>query len=291
MGKNLVSILFLVISGLAVYLFMQRDDRTLREQVSGQEKQPRITLEEFTLHRYRNHTVLSTLTGRIGNFMDPNVLEMYGNLRGLRYDSPSREYFSAESATIYFESNGIVQLLNDSEISRAEIENNVNVGTQDKLLKTQYARYNTKKGMLRSDVPVTFVAPNSIFKGTSGFEYNIATEDVVLFGPIEEPFRVKAYRIFKILLLVGFLTPAYVSYSDIIENIDDLELDPDSKPKKKISPNQLSQRLSPPILKMTYRLRRQNRRKTTVSPGKKMPKNPLNSRVMDNRPTLELKVS
>ncbi len=185
MGKNVVSIAFILISGLAIYLFNMRDDKALREQVSIYDRKPRITLEDFTLHRYRDHRVLSTLTGRIANFMDPNLLEMYGNLRGLRYDTVNREYFSSESAAIYFASAGVMQLLQNSNIVRADIENDVKVGSQDKLLKTQYAQYFSQKNLLRSDVPVVFIAPDSILKGSSGFEYNLNTEDVVLFGPIE----------------------------------------------------------------------------------------------------------
>ena len=185
MGKNVISILFIGVSVVAIYLFTIREDKTLREQVSSSVKSPRVTLEEFTLHRYKNHQVLSTLTGRIAHFLDPNILEMYGNLRGLRYDSPNREYFSAETASIYFASNGIVQLLQNSEIHKAEVENSVNVGTQDKLLRTQYAQYQAKKDILTSDVPVTFMAPNSIFIGNAGFEYKLDTEDLVLFGPVE----------------------------------------------------------------------------------------------------------
>lgn len=185
MGKNIVTLIFLIISGLASYLFITRESEELREKVSVRTKKPRITLENFTLHRYRDHKIVSTLTGQMANFMDPNLLEMYGKLRGLRYDSANREYFSAESASIYFTSNGVVQLLSSSEIARADIENDVNVGSQDKLIKSQYAQYLADKDILRSDVPVVLIAPDSVLRGLKGFEYKIDSEDIELFGPIE----------------------------------------------------------------------------------------------------------
>ncbi|SME91349.1 LPS export ABC transporter periplasmic protein LptC [Pseudobacteriovorax antillogorgiicola] len=185
MGKNVVTVIFLVISSLALWVFLSREDRTLRDQVDPDAKQPRIILEEFTLYRYKKHEVQSTLTGRMAHFREPNILEVYGDIRGLRHNTEKREHFAAESATVYFNSNGIVQLMKNSEVKRCEVENNVQVGSRDSVIQTQYAQYFGAEQILRSDVPVQFTGPNSQFAGQGGFQYDIKTEDLDLIGPIE----------------------------------------------------------------------------------------------------------
>ena len=185
MGKNIITAIFVIISVLALFVFLNRDDTTLRDQVSGQEKQPRIILEEFTLYRYKKHEVQSTLTGRIAHFMEPNILEIYGDIRGLRHNSPKREHFAAESASVYFMSNGVVQLMKDSEIKRCEVENNVRVGSGDNVILTQYAQFLGKENILHSDVPVKFTGPGSQFNGKGGFHYDVASENLDLMGPIK----------------------------------------------------------------------------------------------------------
>lgn len=185
MGKNIIAVVFVVISGIALFVFKSRDDRTLKDQVTIKEKQPRIILEDFTLYRYNKHTVQSTLTGRIAHFMDPNILEVYGDIRGLRHNSSRREHFSAQSAAAYFYSTGVVQLMQNSKIQRCEVENNVRVGSGDNVILTQYAQYIGDSNVLRSDLPVQFNAPRSKFYGKGGFHYQVDTEELNLHGPIK----------------------------------------------------------------------------------------------------------
>ena len=185
MGKNVVAGAFVLLSLYAVFIFMQKDSARLRDQVSRSEKDPRVILEDFTLYRYRGHRVLSTLSGRIAHFIEPNSVEMYGSLRGLRYDTVNREYFSAESAAIYFVGTGMMQLMKGAEVERAEIDNNVKVGSAENLIETDYAQYLADRNRLRSDVPVVFTSPKSKLKGQTGFEYDLELETVELFGPME----------------------------------------------------------------------------------------------------------
>lgn len=185
MGKNVLAVIFLSISTYAVYVFMQKDSSRLKDQITSSEREPRVILEDFTMYRYRGHQVLSTITGRLGHFIEPNSVEMYGNLRGLRYDTENREYFSAESATVYFKASGMLQLMKGSEVERAEVDNNVRVGSSRNLIETDYVQYRAEKQTLRSDVPVVFTSPRSTLSGQSGFEYDILTEAAKLYGPME----------------------------------------------------------------------------------------------------------
>lgn len=185
MGKYIISGVFLVFCGVSLLVFFVRDDKLLKEQVNMSEKLPRIILEDFTLYKYREHSVKATFTGKIAHFRDPNILEVYGEIRGLKHNSEKREHISAESATVVFHANGIVQLLEESRVKTCEIENNVQVGSGNDVILTQYAQYSGDKNHLRSDVPVKFSNPTAQLKGKNGFVYDIETGDLELIGPIE----------------------------------------------------------------------------------------------------------
>ena len=185
LGKNIVAAIFIIISFVALVVFFSRDDRTLKDQVNLEDRKPRVILEGFTLYKYSGHEIQSTLTGKIAHFIDPNVLEVYGDIRGLRHNTEKREHFAAQSATAYFSSSGIVQLMQKSEIVRCEVENNVRVGFGDNLILTQYAQYLGKDKTLRSDLPVEFRAPQSRLHGKSGFDYRLEDEELDIHGPIK----------------------------------------------------------------------------------------------------------
>ncbi|NRA65784.1 MAG: LPS export ABC transporter periplasmic protein LptC [Pseudobacteriovorax sp.] len=185
MGKNIVSLIFVVLVCFSSYIFLQRDSSSLKDQVGKGEKDPRVVLENFTIYRYEGHTVLSTLTGKLAHFLEPNRLEMYGDIRGLRYDTENREYFSSESATVRFLSNGVMQLIDGSDLERAEVENNVIFGSKRSVIKTNYALYLAKDEALQSDVPVTFLSPSSVLYGKNGFEYDLVSEELSITGPMK----------------------------------------------------------------------------------------------------------
>ena len=185
MGKNTISVIFLVFSGVSLFVFFHRDNKILREKVDRAERLPRVILEDFTIYTYNEHEVQSTLTGKIAHFLDPNILEVYGDIRGLKHNSSKREHFSAESATVLFSAKGIVRLLEDSRIETCELENKVRVGSGDDVILTEYAKYFSKRNQLRSDVPVHYSNPTARLMGKNGFVYDIDRGDLDIIGPIK----------------------------------------------------------------------------------------------------------
>ena len=80
MGKNLLVVLFLLACFSSIGFFLAREDRRLRDKIKvDQQAQPLIILEDVTVYRYKNHKVISTISSKVGHFLEPNILEMHGN--------------------------------------------------------------------------------------------------------------------------------------------------------------------------------------------------------------------
>ena len=185
MGKNVVVFLFLLTCALAVYVLATRKIVAPIDSDPDAAKEPRVSLEEFTVYKYEGHKVTSTFSGKLAHFVDPNILEIYGSLRGLRHNSEKREYVSSESATVYFSASGISQLMDNAKIVEVELEDNVNVGVKFHRLLTEFAEYLPNQNLLQSELPVTLKGPNGDFEGKNGFLFHLQKEKVRIFGPIE----------------------------------------------------------------------------------------------------------
>ncbi|MFW7378322.1 MAG: hypothetical protein ACOH5I_05915 [Oligoflexus sp.] len=185
MGKYLLVASFLLTLALAVYVFLSRDDRSLREQVVQQAGRPRLTMEEFTVYRYRDHRVLSTLSAKMGQFLEPNILEIYGDIRGMRHDSEKREFVNAEGSSTQFRSRGVIQLMKEPDIIKTELENDVQFGFDETMVFTQFTEYLAEPGVLRSDVPVLVRSPQGFMHSQTGFNYDIEEELMELYGPLQ----------------------------------------------------------------------------------------------------------
>lgn len=186
MGKNSVVALFLFTVATAIYFYLGRESSApLEELEPGQKQVPRVQLEEFTIYKYDGHKALSTVSGKIASFLDPNTLDVMGNIQGQTLDSPHKEFFTAESARVTFAAKGLSELMKNSRIQRTEIENRVRFGYQDNVLYTDYAKYLHEEQRLLSDVPMQIKGPRIDMKGSKGFQYEAATQDLKVFGPLE----------------------------------------------------------------------------------------------------------
>lgn len=186
MGKNLVVIGFLLTCGFAAWVFFERDDRLLREHMDPDTSGlPRLVLEDFTLYRYENHKVTSTLSARLGQYLEPNLLEMYGDIRGLRHNTERRDLVTSQSALVFFRSRGIRALLENAKIEKVELEDSVMVSSGQNILETEYAEFLPDDNLLRSDLEVRVRGPRGRFTGGNGFVYHTDTEDLLIEGPLK----------------------------------------------------------------------------------------------------------
>lgn len=166
--------------------FFFREDKSLREQVEKQTKGlPLITLEGFTVYKYDRHAVSATLSGKMAQFIEPNNLELYGNISWLRNSEKKRDYALCETARVSFRSRGVTNLIKDGTIDKAELENNVRIGSKGNILLTEYAEYIERTQTLTSDQPVRLDGSKGTFVGSKGFNYDLDEEALTIFGPIE----------------------------------------------------------------------------------------------------------
>ncbi len=185
MGRNIIVAAFLATFFVSLFLFFSRDDGSLRDQVDARSKQPVLALEDFIAFRYDGHELKGTLSGRLANFLEPNIIELYGNVQGKKLRADQQNHVSAESGTVFLSSNGITQFMKDGTVKRAHLENDVRIGVNQSILNTEYAEFIAEKNMIQSERPVLIYNSSGRFKGNTGFEYSLKSEDLTIFGPIE----------------------------------------------------------------------------------------------------------
>jgi len=183
-GRNALVVLFLICCGISLFAFLNRekpDVREFREEHAA--KEPHLILEEFTVYRYNQHNVTETLAAKLGYFLEPNILELYGDIRGFRH-GPKREYCSAESSISYFDSHSLTSLLRNAKIVKTEVETQVRVGIEDHALRTEFAEFIADLEVIRTDFPVKIDGPRGRFNGEKGFVYDLKAGLMMIRGPM-----------------------------------------------------------------------------------------------------------
>jgi len=186
MGKKLVMAGFLAVLGYAVFIFINRDVRFLREKIKdSQVKTPRVALEDFIVYRYKDKTLNAKISGRLGHFFEPNQIELNGEIKGIRMTPKGTETFGAEAVMGYFEAQDINEMLDGAELELAELTGFVEVGMRDHVLTTDFAEYRAQKGVVSSTRPVRVEGPGRVFTGEDGFVYNLESQSLDIMGHVE----------------------------------------------------------------------------------------------------------
>lgn len=187
MGRKLVIIGFLLCLTLAVFVFLSRETKSLRENLGqASVKEPRIAMEDFVVYRYENDRLTGKLTARLGHFYEPNLVELDGEIRGERLTNEGMETVGAETATGYFKATNLTAMMQQkTELDRAELTGFVEVGIKEHLLTTDYAEYLNDDRMIRSLRPVRVEGPNRVFSGDEGFTYSLDTQDLEMQGSVK----------------------------------------------------------------------------------------------------------
>ena len=144
--------------GLRLSFFFTRADRTPRDQlISSLDNEPRIVLDDFSIFRYNGHKVESTFSGKLGHFIEPNIVEVYAAVRGVRYRPKNKvETLRCESASALLDADTFSGLMKAKEVEllRAEVEDQVRIGFDDNILSTEFAEYDAKRERVSSYEPV-----------------------------------------------------------------------------------------------------------------------------------------
>ena len=185
MGKHVMITGFFLLFGAALYVFSNREKSRPMNRLTSSKNAPRIMLEDFVVYKYENQKIISSLSGKSASFYDPSTLELIGDVICAEHSKEKNKSFSAESATLHFSSKGLSDLVKDSRIESAEVENQVRFNYDDLVVYTDYAKYLEREAILSSDFPVRIQNSKLDFMGSKGFVYSIKSHDLKVFGPLE----------------------------------------------------------------------------------------------------------
>jgi LPS export ABC transporter protein LptC len=183
--KYLLSLLFTLLSFTAIVVFLLREEKRLPDKDTGGDVTPMLSLRDFTIHRYADDEVKWTVSAKLGNFLDPNIVEVFGAVEGVRGVDEEREVVTAESAVAYLEANSLSESVKNGNISRVEIDSSVKILMKHYAIQTDYAEYAVKKQLIESDLPVTVEQKGNSFEGQNGFNYNLKNDMLVIKGPLK----------------------------------------------------------------------------------------------------------
>ncbi|MBM4251045.1 MAG: hypothetical protein FJ146_03665 [Deltaproteobacteria bacterium] len=190
MGKKLVILGFLLSFAFAIYVFMTRETSSIKERINRvSSKEPRVVLEEFIAYRYDGDQLKAKITAHLGEFFEPNVVVLEGEVNGRRIKSKDDiEEIRAESATAYFKPSSLTKMLDPSqanELERAELSGFVEVMLQEHQIITDYAEFIGRDKSVRSSRPVRVEGPGRTFIGESGFVYQLVSQILSMPGKVK----------------------------------------------------------------------------------------------------------
>jgi hypothetical protein len=187
LGKKLTIVAFLICLGIAVYVFLTKESKSLRDNIQiGGSREAQVVLEDFVAYKYEGSRLDAKLSGKLANFYEPNLVEIDGDIRGERATEDGKEFFSAETASAYFKSGSLTGLMDKNiELDRAEISGFVEVGLKNYLLTTDYAELLNDRQMIRSNRPVRVEGEKRLFAGEEGFTYDLNKESLYMPGRVK----------------------------------------------------------------------------------------------------------
>ena len=187
MGKKIVIVCFAIASALAVYVFATRENQSLRETISNTgTKEARMVLEDFVVFRYEGDIQTGRIMARSGQFFEPNIVELDGDVHGEQITKDGLETMNAESATGYYNATSLTSVMEQkTQLSRAELSGFVEVGVADHVLVTDYAQYIHREHDVKSTRPVRVEGPNRVFTGDEGFTYDLKSQTLKMTGPVK----------------------------------------------------------------------------------------------------------
>ena len=195
MGKQLATWFFLILFFAAVFIFYSKDDKDLRESVKSVPVSiPRVTLKNFKIEKYIGVKKISNASGKLAYFIEPDILEVYGKITAADYTKDHLRIAKGDTLTAYFNTSGLIDLAKESSISRAILENHVELIDKDNRIYTNIVSYNKKKDILSSDREVSIDSSQGKLYGENGFIYKISDEFLKLMGPVNGLLRSESVK-------------------------------------------------------------------------------------------------
>jgi LPS export ABC transporter protein LptC len=184
LGRLIVAISFIVLLLTAAVVFMTRKSGSLRKNIGDSTSTPQIEMKNFSFKVFKNGEIVSQLVAKQSHFVEPNKVEIFNNVRGYRYKNGTMETLSCQLATSFFEGRSLGEILSDSKLTRAELDGDVRIRVDDRLLVTDSTSFDMESKLLYSDLPVKVFGDESEFAGDNGFSYDTSSQVLKMEGVI-----------------------------------------------------------------------------------------------------------
>jgi hypothetical protein len=184
--------LFLALATIAVstivLLARERGKSRNHQAFEANIREARISFEDFTATRYSDGRVTQLARAKSAYLLEPNMLELFGDVsvRSLRGKGKGEhwEQLYCETATAYFRSSNLSQMLTSSAMDHVDLRGFVKLEARNLTLETDYAVYNQVPGVLQSQSAVMVRGKGHYFKGDGGFTFDVRKENLNVAGPI-----------------------------------------------------------------------------------------------------------
>lgn len=186
MGRKLAAIMLILCFGAAAGVFFTRERKVLRDSIDTKAHDHRVIIQGFTTLNYEDGALVSKLSAKKGRYIEPNMMDLEGDVKGERYSDTSKETMRSDQATVYLRTTSLSNLMSqEAELDRAELTGFVQVGFKDHILSTDYAEYIQRENVIRSSKPVQVNGPLRYFESESGFAYSLTTEMLEMTGRVK----------------------------------------------------------------------------------------------------------
>ena len=186
MVKSFIIVLFLGCFGYSIWIFLQRDTRSLRENIekAPSHLKPRVIMDDFHLRRYERQLQHSSVTAAYGAFLAPNKVELSGSVEAWKLNNGKRQIVRAHKAIAYFQSDSLEELMRQAELERAKMTGFVEIDYSDHLLQTEEAEYTARDEKIAGTEFVRVDGPSRWFTGKDGFRLFVKEEILDVFGKV-----------------------------------------------------------------------------------------------------------
>jgi hypothetical protein len=192
LGKNLVIAAFLIAFTYALWIYFNREDKSLKQSsLVGHGNGPQLDLAGISITRYKSAKLDVAITSEHGQLLDSEHLELSDGVKLDRVVEGKVEKIRANSAIAVFSSTSSSRKGPDGELVSAKLRGDVRVDFGNYTLLTDSAEYFADEDKIVGDEVVTVRGENRWFKGTDGFSANLDSEEVEIFGKVNGEARVQ----------------------------------------------------------------------------------------------------
>jgi hypothetical protein len=191
MEKTIILAFVLCTLALSTVLFVNREQERKKSPAASEfmAKEARISFEDFSATRYQEGIEIGRVEARSGYLLEPNMIELYGDVHTRTRVVQGRKIgfreLRCETATAYFDTRSLSQMVTSSKISRIDLKGFVQVRSSGLTLNTDQAVYDYGTGILQSDTRVSVTGKGLRFRGESGFTFDTAKEHLNVSGPVK----------------------------------------------------------------------------------------------------------